>query len=107
MVSSGHSSRAISTVGTPRVIVARSVSMSSSMSEGSKARTDTWRTPACRVPRVPRTQPAVWNMGNGLTYTSPALAPDRVEKIRALLVRPRWCSSAPFGNPVVPDVYWI
>ena len=20
---------------------------------------------------------------------------------------PRWCSSAPLGNPVVPDVYWI
>lgn len=28
-------------------------------------------------------------------------------KIRALLVSPRWCRSAPFAKPVVPDVYWI
>jgi hypothetical protein len=26
-------------------------------------------------------------------------------QIRALLVSPRWWSSAPFGNPVVPEVY--
>ena len=27
--------------------------------------------------------------------------------MRALFVNPRWCSSAPLGKPVVPDVYWI
>ena len=26
---------------------------------------------------------------------------------RALVTSPRWCSRAPLGNPVVPDVYWI
>ena len=26
---------------------------------------------------------------------------------RELLVMARWASRAPFGNPVVPDVYWI
>jgi hypothetical protein len=26
---------------------------------------------------------------------------------RALVTSPRWCSRAPLGNPVVPEVYWI
>ena len=37
----------------------------------------------------------------------PARDPRGARRTRALLVRPRWCSSAPLGEPVVPDVYWI
>ncbi len=52
-------------------------------------------------------QPAVWNSGIGLTYASPGCRLSRPAKKRALLVRPRWCSSAPLGKPVVSEVYWI
>ena len=49
----------------------------------------------------------MWNIGIGLRYTSPGRNSVRSTNSRALLVSPRWVSSAPFGNPVVPEVYWI
>src|SRR5581483_10938158 len=58
-------------------------------------------------PRVATTQPAVWNIGIGLTQASSDVNPRRPMESRALLVIARWASRAPFGNPVVPDVYWI
>src|SRR6185295_16730905 len=62
---------------------------------------------ACTAPRTPRAHPAVWNIGNGLTTVSPAWISVIIAKYRELFVRPRWVSNAPFGKPVVPDVYWI
>ena len=35
-------------------------------------------------------------------------ADEEDEDVRlALVTNPRWWRAAPFGNPVVPDVYWI
>ena len=65
------------------------------------------------MPRVrPRrardiTQPAVWNSGMALTWTRRDRMPRRAVYSRALLTIPRWCSTAPLGKPVVPEVYWI
>jgi len=49
--------------------------------------------------------PAMWNRGIALTHTSPGAQPTAAAANRALLVSPRWLSTAPFGRPVVPDVY--
>ena len=68
---SGCSSSAMSMVGTPRVIEARSVSASSSTSAGSNASTGTCAARDWTEPSTPIEQPAVWNIGIGLTYTSP------------------------------------
>ena len=39
--------------------------------------------------------------------TSPGSTPIRSAVSAPLLSSPRWRSRAPFGKPVVPDVYWI
>ena len=42
-----------------------------------------------------------------VTHTSPSFTPMVCAVWAPLLTKPRWCSKAPFGKPVVPDVYWI
>jgi hypothetical protein len=61
----------------------------------------------CTAPSVTSTHPAVWNSGSGLTHTSPGPACKISAQNRALLVIPRCRKTAPFGKPVVPEVYWI
>ena len=65
------------------------------------------RQPNCTEPRVRKAQPEVWNIGMKFITVSPSRIMARAKAMRALLVSPRWCSSAPFGKPVVPEVYWI
>ena len=40
-------------------------------------------------------------------HTDPSATPMRSAVWAPLLASPWWCSSAPLGNPVVPEVYWI
>ena len=61
----------------------------------------------CTMPSVSSPPPATWNSGIGLTPASPARMPIASAASRALLVRPRWVSTAAFGRPVVPEVYRI
>ncbi len=65
------------------------------------------RQPSSTGPSVMQAQPEVWNIGMKFSTVSPPCTPARAKVRRALLIRPRWCSSAPFGKPVVPEVYWI
>ena len=94
-------------VGTPPIMPMRSSSISRLTAKGSNWRTSTIGMRFCIVPSVMRPQPEVWNIGMGLSATSPGTTPARAIEKRALLVRPRWVSTAPFGKPVVPEVYWI
>ena len=86
------------------MIAARSVSTSSNTSAGSNASTGTYVPATLSVPSTASTHPPTWNSGIGLTCTSPGHTPNREVTRRASLVMPRWCSNAPLGNPVVPDV---
>ena len=52
-------------------------------------------------------QPLVWNIGMKFAHTESGRVLVRRAKKRALLVSDRCDSTAPFGKPVVPEVYWI
>ena len=52
-------------------------------------------------------QPLVWNIGMKFAHTESGRVSVRRAKKRALLVSARCDSTAPLGNPVVPEVYWI
>src|SRR5215212_1414176 len=103
----GCSSMATSIVGTPIIAFPRYVSNSSSTSPGSKASSSTCVAALDTAPITQQTQPPVWNSGMVVMNTSPGSIPIRSAVSAPLLARPRWCNSAPFGKPVVPDVYWI
>ena len=87
--------------------VPRYLSMSSSIHPGSKRGRTTWVPSVCTSPRVISPHPATWKYGIGLTSTSPARRPMASAASRALLVSPRWVSTAALGRPVVPEVYRI
>ena len=74
---------------------------------GSKASTSTWVAAFETAPITQQTQPPVWNSGIVVMKTSPASTPMRSAVSAPLLSSPRWRSRAPFGKPVVPEVYWI
>ena len=104
----GWASRAKIMVGTPPNIADRSDSIRSSTSPSSKPGTRTWVNRPCTGPSVSSTQPAVWNSGIGLTHTSPGSACRICAQNRALLVIPRWRSTAPLGKPVVHGGdFWV
>ena len=49
--------------------------------------------------------PKTWNSGRQPMITSSGVPSSSVSwVVRALLFRPAWVSSAPFGWPVVPEV---
>ena len=100
-------SSAVSIVGTPPMTVPRYLSVSSSARPGSKRAMTTWVPSVWTSPRVISPHPATWKYGIGLTRTSPARRPMASAASRALLVRPRWVSTAALGRPVVPEVYRI
>ncbi len=104
---SGWSSWASSMVGTPTNRVPRSDSIRCSIRPGSNPGGRTWVNRPCTAPSVTSTHPAVWISGIGLTHTSPGPACKISAQNRALLVIPRCRKTAPFGKPVVPEVYWI
>ena len=93
-------------VGTPPSSAERSDSIRFRISPGSNGAI-TWVARCCTGPSVRSTHPAVWNIGIGFTHTSPGCARRICAQNRALLVIPRWRRTAPFGKPVVPEVYWI
>ena len=103
----GSSRQASSIVGTSSVADPPSCSTRLKNRAGSNQGASTIRPRACTGPSVASTQPAVWNIGIGLTQASSGPKPRRCMLNRELLVMARWASRAPFGNPVVPDVYWI
>ena len=74
---------------------------------GSNASTSTCVARFETEPSTQQTQPPVWNSGMVVMKTSPGSMPIRSLVSAPLLTSPRWCSSAPLGKPVVPDVYWI
>ena len=49
-------------------------------------------------------QPAQWNSGMMEVQRSPATTPKRSLVPQALASMAPWVSSAPLGNPVVPEV---
>ena len=93
-------------VGTAITHSTRSDSISSSIRPGSNAGGRTSVPRVATAPSTLMTHPAAWNSGMGLRKTVPGGKPPRSMVSRALLTIPRWCSTAPFGTPVVPEVYW-
>src|SRR5829696_4254036 len=104
---SGCSVIATSIVGTAITVVTRYVSISSSARPGSNASSYTSVAPFATAPSTVTTHPAVWNSGHTPMRTPSSPSPDRSIVWAPLLTNPRWCNNAPFGKPVVPDVYWI
>ena len=92
-------------------IAPRSVSIELEHQPRIEVRQQHERAPRRRAcPSAAIAHPAVWNSGIGAhLHTSPGPHPEPVarRRSRALLAMPRWWSTAPFGRPVVPDVYWI
>ena len=56
--------------------------------------------------RQSRTQPPVWNNGIGMTHVA-RRDPHPLGGVGAIVGEAGGGSSAPFGKPVVPEVYWI
>lgn len=52
-------------------------------------------------------QPAQWNSGMMEVQRSSAVTARRATVPRAFINMPSKHSSAPFGRPVVPEVYWM
>lgn len=61
----------------------------------------------CRKALItPTTMPKQWNSGTGRQIRSSGRRPMRAPICSALLTRFACASVAPFGAPVVPEVYW-
>ena len=51
--------------------------------------------------------PVMWNHGTTESITSAGVNPKKARISSQFAVILPWVSSAPFGAPVVPEVYWI
>ena len=104
---SGWSIAAISIVGTAAANHGRSSSISSRNSAGSNIGISTSAARRSSAPSTPITHPPVWNSGIGDSHVTPSGISTRSAHSLALSTTLPWRSTAPFGNPVVPLVYWI
>ncbi len=104
---SGTCSIAEYIVGTPSNTVTRSRSMISSAWVGSKRAISDSIAPDATAAFIAQVWPNAWNSGSAPRTTSSECRPSR--SIATCTLRPRLScvSSAPFGFPVVPDVYRI
>ena len=103
---SGLCSSAEYIVGTPSKIVTFSRPIISraapASNRGSRVRVEPLMTDAF----MPQVRPKTWNSGRHPMITSPGPAVSSVVVVTSAFVyRFAWVSSAPFGTPVVPDVY--
>jgi hypothetical protein len=95
-------------VGTPWKIVTRSRSRISSALPGSKRGIIDRVEPVYTEQFSEQVCPKEWNSGRAPSRTSSEAISARVPAaISTLRRRFEWVSSAPFGLPVVPDVYRI
>ena len=85
----------------------RSASISSSIRPGSNPCISTNVPRMANVPISQPTSPPMWNIGMALGQTPPSGNLARGAMLRDVLMTPRWCSHAPFGKPVVPEMQWI
>ena len=93
-------------VGTPSKIATASRSMMSSALAGSNLGSSVSVPAEATVAFSPQVRPKTWNSGRQPITTSSALFFSSVRAVSsALRTRPAWVSSAPFGWPVVPEVY--
>ena len=103
---SGACSMAAYMVGTPSKIVTVSRWMISSALAPSNLGSSVSVPPAATVAFSPQVRPKTWNSGRQPIVTSSVPFCSRVRVTRsALLVMLAWVSWAPFGLPVVPEVY--
>ncbi len=92
-------------VGTPKNSDARSAAAASSTASTSKRSSRTADAPAASVPCRPTPRPCMWNNGNASTRRSSGVHRHARRNASTLDVRFACVSTAPFGRPVVPDVY--
>ena len=103
---SGRCSIAAYMVGTPSKIVTASRWMISSALAPSNLGSSVSVPAAATVAFSPQVRPKTWNSGRQPITTSSLLFFSSVCAVSwALRTRPAWVSSAPFGWPVVPEVY--
>ena len=93
--------------GTPNMKVTRWRSISSSVPPGSNAATRTQLPPLSSIGRVSMFSAAMWNSGAATRVTSSPIRSGSISTLTAFQVRLAWVSIAPFGRPVVPEVYMI
>ena len=125
LVKLGDSSRSQLIVGTPTKWVTRSDSMSARARSGSQRCVMTSLAPLTNEPSMTGTRPVTWNSGtHNMNTDGPAGAPGsevlaalppsgsvspptaaRAANASNALSTARWVETAPFGCPVVPDVY--
>ena len=87
--------------------VQRSASMASSEVPASNTGVDTRHAPCDNAARIDRVVPATWKNGRALKYRSPGPRPIRRAIASALRSMLSWLNCTPFGNEVLPEVYWI
>ena len=100
----GESSMTWKMVGTPRMTVHFSRSMTSNARSGSKPLVMTVVPPMCTIGVRKMFRPPVWNMGVKTGATSSGRRPQLVTVLMQFQTIWRCGSTAPLGWPVVPDV---
>ncbi|HEY5120300.1 MAG TPA: hypothetical protein VII84_01885 [Acidimicrobiales bacterium] len=91
--------------GTPNKVEMPCSSIASRAAPGSKFRCRTTSPPRCIVTNVVTLSPPMWNSGAAARVVSPtAIEYSEFTLFHAMLP---WVNMAPFGRPVVPDVYMI
>ena len=92
-------------VGTPSKMVTWSRPIRSSAAAPSKRGSSVRHAPDSTDAFSPHVCPKTWNSGSPPITTSSGVASSRVRaEVRAFVRRLAWVSSAPFGEPVVPEV---
>ncbi len=92
-------------VGTPRKIVTRSSTMVRSASSPSNFGSRVRQAPPAIAAFSPQVWPKEWKSGSPPKITSPGPLGIKVSTVVVtLLLRFAWLSSAPLGDPVVPEV---
>ena len=93
--------------GTPNIVVTRCAAMSASARPGSKARCRMMSPPFWNVTSVVTLRPPMWKIGAGVSVTSFCSTSKACSALMLFHQKLPCVSMAPFGRPVVPEVYMI
>jgi hypothetical protein len=93
--------------GTPNIDVTRYFSMFSSTIPGSNICSMTTVAPFRNASSGVTLRPPMWNSGATTSVISSELASSARNALMLFQMMLPWVSIAPFGRPVVPDVYMI
>ena len=93
--------------GTPKIVVTPYFGTSASAATGSKLRWRTISPPFCSVSSVVTLSPPMWNSGANTSVTSSSRMSSVLAALALFHQKLACVSIAPFGRPVVPEVYMM